>query len=70
MIKTFNHFYHVGPSENLRNAMTEALVIKTGYANETNIKEKFHEPEVYQLNFDFEPVKIYMSKQNYVSLRI
>jgi len=29
-IKTFEHFYHVGPSEDLRNAMTEALIIKEG----------------------------------------
>lgn len=27
-IKTFSHFYHVGSSESLRNAMTEALVMK------------------------------------------
>lgn len=26
-IRTFSHFYHLGASENLRNGMTEALVI-------------------------------------------
>jgi len=31
IIRTFSHFYHVGSKESLRNAMTEALVIKRGY---------------------------------------
>jgi len=31
IIKTFNHFYHVGPTESLRNPMVEALVIKKGF---------------------------------------
>ncbi len=26
-IKTFSHFYHLGATENLRNVMTEALVV-------------------------------------------
>ena len=26
-IRTFSHFYHLGSTENLRNFMTEALVI-------------------------------------------
>jgi DNA adenine methylase len=30
-IRTFNHFYHVGPTESLRNPMVEALVIKKGF---------------------------------------
>jgi len=30
IIKTFNHFYHVGPTESLRNPMIEALVIRRG----------------------------------------
>ncbi|MGH9892611.1 MAG: DNA adenine methylase, partial [bacterium] len=30
-IATFEHFYHVGSSEDLRNAMMEALVISPGY---------------------------------------
>jgi len=29
--RTFTHFYHVGSTENLRNAMEEALLIKPGY---------------------------------------
>ncbi len=29
-IKTMEHFYHVGSSENLRNSMIEALIIKQG----------------------------------------
>lgn len=29
--RTFNHFYHVGSTENLRNSMEEALLIKPGY---------------------------------------
>jgi DNA adenine methylase len=31
-IKTFSHFYHVGSTENLRNKMIEALIIKPGYS--------------------------------------
>ena len=31
VIKTFNHFYHVGATESLRNPMVEALVIKRGF---------------------------------------
>jgi DNA adenine methylase len=31
-VKTFSHFYHVGSMKDLRNAMTEALVIKPGFA--------------------------------------
>ncbi len=30
--RTFAHFYHVGPTEDFRNAMEEALLIKPGYA--------------------------------------
>lgn len=29
-IKTYEHFYHVGSSESLRNSMTEALILKSG----------------------------------------
>ncbi|NPV87009.1 MAG: Dam family site-specific DNA-(adenine-N6)-methyltransferase [Anaerolineae bacterium] len=29
--RTFHHFYHVGSTENLRNSMEEALLIKPGY---------------------------------------
>lgn len=31
-IRTINHFYHVGPKEELRNMMEEALVIRDGFA--------------------------------------
>jgi DNA adenine methylase len=34
-IVTRNHFYHVGPTESLRNAMEEALVIAPGYTAES-----------------------------------
>ena len=30
--RTFRHYYHVGPKESLRHEMTEALLIKPGYA--------------------------------------
>ena len=33
-IRTFNHFYHVGSTEYLRNPMEEALVIKNGFESE------------------------------------
>ena len=32
MERTFLHFYHVGSTEDLRNAMVEALLIKRGFA--------------------------------------
>jgi len=32
-IRTYEHFYHVGATESLRNSMTEALVIKKGYVS-------------------------------------
>ena len=31
-IRTTEHFYHIGPTEKLRNSMTEALVLKKDYA--------------------------------------
>ncbi len=34
ILRTFNHFYHVGSSEDLRHPMEEALLIKPGYAVE------------------------------------
>ena len=36
-IKTFNHFYHVGSTESLRNEMVEALVIKPQNVSSENI---------------------------------
>lgn len=35
-----SHFYHVGSSENLRNEMEEALLIKPGFATPNNGKQK------------------------------
>ena len=35
-ILTFNHFYHIGASETLRNSIVEALIIKPGYSNKQN----------------------------------
>jgi DNA adenine methylase len=31
-VRTYEHFYHVGPTESLRNSMIEALVIREGFA--------------------------------------
>jgi len=33
--RTITHFYHVGPTEDLRNSIEEALLIKQGYATPT-----------------------------------
>lgn len=33
VIRTIEHFYHVGSTEDLRNSMEEALLIKPGYEN-------------------------------------
>jgi DNA adenine methylase len=41
-IKTFNHFYHIGPTESLRNPMQEALVIKRGFESHSSISNKEH----------------------------
>ncbi len=35
--ETFSHFYHIGPSESLRNKMIEALMIKPGYVAEESV---------------------------------
>jgi DNA adenine methylase len=29
---TFDHYYHVGPTETLRNRMTEALAVRKGFS--------------------------------------
>ena len=36
VLRTWSHFYHVGPQESLRHPMIEALVIRPGYAAESN----------------------------------
>lgn len=54
IIRTLNHFYHVGPSEDLRNEMIEALVIKPGYEskNPPNIEKRMKLDQ--QLSFSFD----------------
>lgn len=39
--RNFTHFYHVGPSEKLRNEMQEALIIQNGYASTYEGKKEF-----------------------------
>lgn len=39
-IRTFSHFYHVGPTESLRNEMIEALAIKRGFAAPHELDEE------------------------------
>jgi len=38
VIRTMTHFYHVGSTENLRNEMEEALVIKPGFATKLPVE--------------------------------
>jgi DNA adenine methylase len=47
--RTFTHFYHVGSTENLRNSMEEALLIKPGY--ETVLIETAKSDKPIQLAF-------------------
>ena len=47
-IKTFSHFYHLGSTENLRNEMQEALVIKPQYVSTREELSKFKTPEYEQ----------------------
>jgi DNA adenine methylase len=35
-VRTYEHFYHIGPTESLRNSMIEALVIREGFAAQGN----------------------------------
>lgn len=46
IIKTFSHFYHLGPTEKLRNAMEEALIIKNGFESKN---DKIDMPRQYEL---------------------
>jgi DNA adenine methylase len=53
VVRTMTHFYHVGATENLRNEMQEALVIKNGFAKELiefDINEDLEE-ELEELEF-------------------
>ncbi len=36
IVRTTQHFYHVGPTEDRRNAIEEALLIRTGFATDDN----------------------------------
>lgn len=40
VVKEFDHFYHVGSTESLRNKMTEALIIKPGFETYDQPEEK------------------------------
>lgn len=51
-IVTQEHFYHVGPTESLRNAMEEALVISDGSVAES-FEESLIEQGIQQLTFSF-----------------
>ena len=42
--RTFTHFYHVGSTENFRNAMEEALLIKDGYETPLIESAMSHKP--------------------------
>ncbi len=37
IMREFNHFYHVGPTESLRNKMTEVLAIKPNFAVKSDL---------------------------------
>lgn len=53
IIRTKSHFYHVGPTEDLRNSVVEALLIKQGYAT---VSAEFQEDgyaEALQLTIPF-----------------
>lgn len=39
-MKTFEHFYHVGSTENRRHAMEEALIVKPGFEATTKLAEE------------------------------
>lgn len=56
-IKEFDHFYHVGSSESLRNKMTEALVLKDGFSS-NGIPNLVEEPTTqYKLDFGNDIIK-------------
>lgn len=52
-IRTVSHFYHVGPTEDLRNPVVEALLIKPGYATiGTEAQDQVHtKPEQLVMSF-------------------
>jgi DNA adenine methylase len=42
VVKTFSHFYHVGPTEDRRNRMTEALILHPGQAHHPRTRAMAH----------------------------
>ncbi|MCK6542626.1 Dam family site-specific DNA-(adenine-N6)-methyltransferase [bacterium] len=54
IIELFNHFYHIGSSEDLRNEMVEALIIKRGYSA---VNKPLKRMEI-ELNFDLSPLPV------------
>lgn len=48
-MKTLTHFYHLGAQEELRNEMTEALILSKHHATRPRKKEKRNQPEQLQL---------------------
>lgn len=49
VLLTFEHFYHIGASENQRNPMTEALLVKPGFEAQP---ERVIEPKFYQTSIE------------------
>ncbi|MBS3777487.1 MAG: DNA adenine methylase, partial [Bacteroidales bacterium] len=51
-IRIHDHFYHVGSTENLRNKMVEALVIKKGFTAENFLDKSsiFHQKSIFDEN--------------------
>jgi hypothetical protein len=43
-MRTFEHFYHVGPSEDRRHAVEEALLIRDGFASRIPAHAPPHPP--------------------------
>jgi len=60
-INTFDHFYHVGPTESLRNSMTEALISNFAGVVEARKKNKSVQPALFD-SFDNE-AKVHSSIQ-------
>jgi DNA adenine methylase len=53
-LRICTHFYHVGSTENLRNEMDEALIIKPGFATPNLGKQKTRKAmTVNQLSFEY-----------------
>lgn len=59
-IAQFAHFYHVGSRESLRNKMTEALIIKPGFAAPDSTDVASNDDKVVQESL-FEPLTRYFS---------